>query len=308
MSHTDCLRCLPQYLYKIKLRVDALDHFEDTSINNLAPGASDWVTIQSAISANLVNTAVVEGQPGTSGGVVSTNVPAVTATDTSTVEKVVDSSVRFADKTPFAPPSTTPDECLHDKYDGPGQLICATRNVYLESVISDDKLACTADGKSTVKVSLEGSIRMTQGVNDLGWYIATDGGEAMTGRCIVNGLQEGNTYEVVGGRSNVAAGSVVWTSGGGDGDECGDVIIDTPNGAAVATPIAVDLTVACQDSNKDGTLDVAICFTWSNNDSSDGCGITANAPTTATGECYCSRYEIPNIAVTTADPDAAKVC
>jgi hypothetical protein len=307
---TNDIPLTPQYLYNIELRVDALDKFEDSSINALAPGASDWVTLQSKVSGNLVSTAVVEGQPGMSGGIVYTNAGAVKASDTLEVKKIVDGSVRFTDKTPYAPPSTTPDECIQDKYDGRGQLICATRNVYLESVIADDALSCTADGKSTVKVSFEGSITMTESVNDLGWYIATDGGDAMTGLCIANGLQEGNTYDVVGlGGSNVAAGSVVWTSGGGDGDECGDVIIDTPKGASVATPIAVELTLPCKDSNQDGTLDVAICFTWSNNDSLNGCGIAANAPAAATGECYCSRYEVPNIAVTTPNSDdKAKVC
>lgn len=293
-------------MYNIELTDEELDDYEDNSISSLAPGASEYITVQTTVTKNLVNTATVQAQPGLSGGIVFVNVPVVTASDSSEVKKLVDSNVRFTDKSPYTPPSSSPDECIQDKYDGTDQLLCATRSVFLESVIADNAASCTADGTSTITISIEGAITMTQGVNDLGWYIATDGGDAMTGSCVINGLQEGNTYDVE-GEANVAAGSVVWTSGGGDGDECGDVIIDTTNSATITTPIAVELTIPCKDSTEDGSLDFNLCFSWSN-DNSNNCSITANAPAVASGECYCARYEVPNVAVTTPDEEPATIC
>lgn len=293
-------------MYSIELTDEALDNYEDNSISSLAPGESEYITIQSSVTNNLVNTASVNAAPGLAGGIIFTNVPGVTASDSSEVRKLVDSNVRFTDKSPYTPPSSAIDECIQDKFDGVDQLICATRTVFLKSVIADNAASCTSDGSATITISVEGAITMTQNVNDLGWYIATDGGDAMTGSCVLNGLQEGNTYDVE-SESNVVAGSVVWNTNGGDGDACGDVIIDAPGGGSITTPIAVELSVPCKDSNEDGTLDFALCFSWSN-DNSNGCSISANAPAAATGECYCARYEVPNVSVTTPDDEPLTTC
>ena len=275
-----------------------LNNYFDNSIGSLAPGSSQLVTIQSSITSDIVNTAKTTGQPGSlEGGLY--DVSPVEDTDPSEVKVVVNGDVRFADKTPFAPPSTDPEGCIQDNF-GNDMLVCAERKVFLESVHADAADSCLADGIATITISLEGSIEVASSVNDLGWYVATDGGDAMTGSCVINGLQEGNTYDF-------EAGSTVWTEGGGDGDECGDVIVDGGQGSSVMTPIVVDLTVVCADDNEDGTLDFALCFTWSG-DSNGDCTITSNTPTESSGSCYCTRYEVPNVDVLLPDRDATTVC
>lgn len=269
-----------------------LNNYYDNSIGTLAPGVSQLVTIQSSITADLLNTAEVTGEPGDMEGLTYTDLSPATDTDTSEVKKVIDGDVRFVDKSPYSPP-TAPEGCIQDVFGSNDMLLCTTQTVVLESTVADVPDTCLSDGSATITISLEGSIQVTESVNDLGWYIATDGGDAMTGTCAVNGLQEGNTYEFE------AGGSAVWTEGGGDGDECGDVIVDG-QGTSLVTPIAVDLTVVCADDNEDGSLDFALCFTWSS--SSDGdCTIASNAPTEASGSCYCTRYEVPNVSVLLPD-------
>ena len=68
----------------------------------------------------------------------------------------------------------------------------------------------------------------------------------------------------------------------GDGDECGDVYLLGEDEAVIPIPIAVEVTLACEDQNEDGFLDFSICFTWRKN-GADDCTFATNVSRTSYG-------------------------
>jgi hypothetical protein len=189
-------------------------------------------------------------------------------------------------------------------------VVCATKDVYLEAIKAKTPMSCSAG--ETITISFDGSIRMMKELKyDVGYYIATDGGDALSGTCAVNGLQQGAApYKVVdkAGSSNVV-GSVAWTTNGADGDVCGDVFTTAAVTASnIDLNVAMDLTVPCKDENEDGILDVAICFTWKCDATNGVCTIAKNIPGALTESCYCTRYDIPGIDVTSVVMDPVLPC
>jgi hypothetical protein len=82
----------------------------------------------------------------------------------------------------------------------------------------------------------------------------------------------------------------------GDGDECGDIYIHGEDEALIKMPIAVEVTLACEDANEDGNLDFPICFTWRLNGAAE-CTFGTNLPEKNTGGCFCTRVDLPNVHV-----------
>jgi hypothetical protein len=80
----------------------------------------------------------------------------------------------------------------------------------------------------------------------------------------------------------------------GDGDECGDIYIHGEDQAMIKIPIAVEVTLACEDFNDDGLLDFPICFTWRHGGAAE-CTFGNNLPEDISGGCYCTRYDVPNV-------------
>jgi hypothetical protein len=150
---------------------------------------------------------------------------------------------------------------------------------------------------------VDASMRIDGPRNDLGWYVAADGGDALTGKCIVNGLQSAYNYPLVDvAASPTSPGKVVWfKKDGGDDDMCGDVATDKD--ARLNTPILVNAELPCTDENEDGVLDVSICFTWKNGPLGL-CSIQDNIPGTDCS-CFCTRYDIKNIKI---DDPPVKPC
>jgi hypothetical protein len=207
------------------------------------------------------------------------------------------------------PPVPTP--CLQDNWSAAGnddEVICATKDVYLEAIkLRSPPMTCKLD--ESITISFDGSIRMMKARKfDVGFYVATDGGDALTGTCAVTGLQSSKTYKVVdkAGSKNVV-GSVFWKTDGADGDECGDVF-PTVDASSIDMPVAVDLTVPCKDDNEDGILDVAICFTWKCDTTNNVCTISKNIPGSATQSCFCTRYDIPDIPAVIPDKSPIASC
>ena len=63
-------------------------------------------------------------------------------------------------------------------------------------------MTCVAGETIAIAVDYNGFIS-TRLVTTFEWYVVTDGGDALEGTCVVNGLQERNVYTVV--TSSVAA-------------------------------------------------------------------------------------------------------
>ena len=182
--------------------------------------------------------------------------------------------------------------------------------MHVASASSPVDVACTAGDVVTVK--MDGSIRFddTDARYDVGWYVATDGGDALDGTCKSYGLVAGGDYKVA-DASGSAVGKVIWSAAeGGNGDECGDISYDANvDGASLDIPIFVDLALKCADENEDGLLDVAICFTWKKECGDNGtCSLEAIIPTTATTGCFCTRVDIDNTSVTIPTKDQVAPC
>jgi hypothetical protein len=293
------------YLKGITIKDDELGGFFDNSIGSLAPGASQLVTVQSKIDGSLINKALVTATPDLRDGANGSVIADVTYIDQSEVveDGIRDGNIKRGDKGPYAPPYNDLDGCLQDKWADAGisaePLICTAEDAFLETVASDVPQGCVVG--DLVSITIDASIMVGSSVYDLGWYIATDGGDALEGTCVKNGLQQRNAYSVLDQTSTATAGAVVWD----DGDECGDVVGVGSGGAHIAIPFAVELTVPCTDENEDGVLDFAVCFTWRTEETNGSCSFVQNIPATPTGGCFCTRYDVSNIAVNKVAADAA---
>jgi hypothetical protein len=285
-------------------------NFTDKSIGQLAPGASVLVYKVLPLTANLTNTVKVTANPTLASGMDVSGASDVTDTDPSEVAVVKSpGDIRSGYKPPVSPAG-----CLQDNWisaNKTGELVCATKDVYLEAIQVKEKLTCSVD--DTITISFDGSIRIMKSLKyDVGFYIATDGGDALTGKCSVNGLQAGNDYTVVdkaGGSEKV--GQVAWLAkDGADDDKCGDVLTKSDS-SNIDLPVAMELTVPCKDENEDGVLDIAICFTWkcdTTNNPNSVCTISQNIPGALTESCFCTRYDIPGVDVDTPVSDPVAPC
>jgi uncharacterized membrane protein len=292
------------YLNNIMLKDDALT-FTKIDIKMLAPGESVLVPLKASILSNLTNVATVVGNPVSADGTDIPNLDDVTATDPSSVGKLR--------PTPRDPPYSPPGnvtKCLQDSWNETGKsggdLICTTKEVYLESLTSKP-ITCVAGEK--VKVSVTAVINIASSRSDLGWYVAADGGDALEGTCIVNGLQEMYDYKFT---NSTFGGEVTW-----DDDNCGDVTI-SGGGGKLEIPVVVNSEVLCADENEDGKLDLAVCFTWNNKATDAICTLSSSDKATqgslpdlypgSASMCYCESYNIQNSTVVTPKDDDITPC
>jgi hypothetical protein len=176
--------------------------------------------------------------------------------------------------------------------------------VYKDSTKNDASLVCRAkevqltDLKTTAKsckkgekivIDVMGSISMTSARYDLGWYVAQDGGDALTGKCTINTLSNKSKY-------NVTDGKLSWLDDAVQPiDTCGDVF--TTATALSTTPIHIKDTylargieVPCQDVNNDGHLDISICFSWRDGVTDDKCDEFGPYPGSVS-KCDCATWD-----------------
>jgi hypothetical protein len=281
------------FLGNVKV-VNAVLNYTDNSIGLLAPKASKLIAFRSNIVANLTNNVVVMANPTTAdGSSVLACAANVTATDPSHVELYIPGSPKTG--------PTTNSTCIEDKWktNHTKDLMCTTKHVYLESIKSTTPVTCKAG--ETVTVTVDSNILIEGERSDLGWYVAVDGGDALTGTCAVNGLHQSSSYSYVitnaNGMDDKSSVVPVWAKNqGGDGDQCGDVKMDYDIGR-LNTPVLINVQLPCTDNNEDGKLDASICFTWRGaRTNRDECTIGNNVPGTDCA-CYCSRYDINNTVV-----------
>jgi hypothetical protein len=294
------------YLNSIKI-VDTDLNFNDNSINKLAPHESKVIAFRSAIAGDLLNTAVVTANPCLENGNDISGAEDVTDSNTSEVaHETVTGDVKQGDKIPYQPPV---DKCLQNNWEAagkPGTLICATRDVFIQSAVSDQAQKCKVGEKITVTV--KASIRLTNGPKyDMGYYVSTDGGDALDGTCIVNGLQDKVDYKVVDAPGGTTVVGKVDMRVSGDGDACGDVFL-TGTAGTIDMPFVMSQQLTCADDNGDGKLDMAVCFTWRGTDDNGVCDFAKNIPGKVQGGCFCTRVDVTGVTVDKPPSDPIAPC
>lgn len=222
-------------------------------------------------------------------------------------------TVRSTDKSVYVPSGVKQAVgCLQDMYGGSGgnkKLVCGMKNVYLDKVAAAARGTCN-QGDSII-VDIKASLMFKVGRYDVGWYIATDGGDALKGSCVVSILEQGKRYNVVSAPGEVRpVGKVAWDNDAlpialNKNDACGDVFIDGGSGAIDMNNLVISQNVTCVDKNDDGNLDFGICFTFRTNLNDGKCDPAAPIPGDAQ-TCYCARYDVPQISVVKPDSIAAK--
>jgi hypothetical protein len=167
-------------------------------------------------------------------------------------------------------------------------LVCRAKEVMLTSIKAPSLHTCKLG--EMVEVDLLATISMTGSRYDLGWYIAQDGGDALTGNCTVNTLGEDVNYAV-------KNGLITWAEGSSQPvDTCGDVLTEA-NGTP-DSPILIEdaylgrnLMIPCQDINDDGHMDFSVCFTWRTPDTNEACNPEGPYPGSAS-KCDCATWDI----------------
>lgn len=170
-------------------------------------------------------------------------------------------------------------------------LICRAKEVTIGAVT-------TLPGKCQIgeklNVTLTATITVNSSRHDFGWYIATDGGDALTGNCTVRSLHQNNTYDVS------APAKISWEKDViAANDTCGD-IWSPVNGSITMlnTEIASSLEITCNDVDNDGYLDFSICFTSRDDEHDDVCNPSKMYPSSI-NKCDCSNINVVNITVPT---------
>lgn len=269
---------------------------------------------------SLLNTATVVADPVLVDGSPMTGLSQVTDTDDSEV-KVTDA--RSVDKPPYTPPGTngTVTKCMKDHWEDSGKtspLTCKAKEVYLTNIHNSNRTTCTAGTK--LKVDISADIMFNTDRYDPTFFVALDGGDAMTGQCLLNGLQQTGTFIVLDNDSNstTPVGQVVWDKDHrGGNDKCGDVIMNGGGGGKVRTTI-LNTEVLCVDRDKDGVLDVAVCFSWRVKGTDGYCTLTNDDPKTigkladaypgTPSKCFCFVYPIDDITVDPVPDNRNDVC
>jgi len=185
-------------------------------------------------------------------------------------------------------------------------LVCRAKEVYLNDIHAKARETC--DLNSMITINVDASIHFNSARYDNGWYVAKDGGDALTGHCAISGLLSNHQYNVRDGYGTAASevGSVTWNQDAKGGpDMCGDVMMDGGGGCDIQVPFMENVEVKCEDYNNDGVLDVSVCFSWRVAGKDSKCtldmeGADGNLPDLYPGtpsKCFCSRVDIPEITV-----------
>jgi uncharacterized repeat protein (TIGR01451 family) len=217
---------------------------------------------------------------------------------------------------PIVPQAT--GSCMNDVYKfygRTGTLSCIAKQVFMESVQASQPAQCVA-GKP-IKLTLTAVVRLNgYDKYDPHWYVAKDGGDALGGSCALGFLDkkyalassvvtQAATTNYRTGMCNHATTTTTTTTTTADTDECGDVTLSDTTGGVLTYNILVDTEVMCKDGDKNGKLDISVCYGWKEKATDTVCKvaekIAANtlpevypgSPTT----CFCANYEIPNVVV-----------
>jgi hypothetical protein len=196
--------------------------------------------------------------------------------------------------------------CTEDNWSRAGNtqgLVCTAKEVYLENIAVDFNSTCSAG--DFVDVNINATVVFTTGRYDAGWYIATDGGNALRGSCAIKVLrEEDGPLNLTASRNNstTVVGNVSWDKDAkGTNDACGDIFMTTGGGGVLDyTNIAEGLKLPCIDSDGDGVMDFGICFSWRQPGADDTCDPNALYPGSPS-KCFCTNYDIPQIKMRKAE-------
>ena len=257
-----------------------------------APVTAAPVT-SSPVTSSPVTAAPITHQPVT-GAPIATPEPS-SAPSHITLSPTKLGDTRSGDRCPFDPNSYCNEGCMEDVYKKEtgltSSLICRSKEVILDTVGSPVLKSCKLG--ETIVLDLVGTILMETQRYDFGWYIATDGGDSLTGTCRIKSLESSGTYIVT-----PPTGAVSWTQDAKiQNDVCGDILGAGELGLEDTT-LATNIELPCTDANSDGFLDFSICFTWRTGDTDDVCAPSSIHPGSVTG-CDCATYDVQRVIVTT---------
>jgi hypothetical protein len=129
-----------------------------------------------------------------------------------------------------------------------GGLVCAAKEVTLES-LETNRTSCQENG--IITLTLKGTVKFNTARYDVGWYIARDGGDALTGSCDIFPLLQGSSPTKIVDKpgSTVAVGSIQWDQDFKDGnDACGDVVMVNGGGGYLEqVVVASNVQFKCVD-------------------------------------------------------------
>jgi len=298
--------------------------FSNTRDALLGPSQSYVLKVQGVIDGNYTNVAKVIATPTLPDGTVLTQYPQPTDDDDSAIEGIVRTiDVRSGTKDPFLPPvPDTPDKptlCMTPHWRDAGgkqDLICRANDITVKSITSNranckegDMVTITADAKLLFKT----------GLYDPAWFVATDGGDAKLGSCVLKGLTPDKKYTVTDPDGiDGDVGMVAWNADAiGGPDKCGDVII-TGGAGLLSTPFLVKAEMKCTDTNDDGNMDFSVCFSWRKRSTDSFCTLTNDDVDTQGSladvfpydnmKCRCVRVELPTVSVEKKTTTRAQVC
>jgi hypothetical protein len=226
--------------------------------------------------------------------------------------------VEYVDKStvavlsPYSPPGKVgANNCLQDSWldNNPsgGDLVCSTNIVsFAQDTLKSAPMSCVAG--ETIRVNLNSVVSVTKNIYDLGWYIAADGGNGLSGSCSVNAIRSENYYPGVNQYGVVSFEEEQYM--GKENDKCGEILMYGEDGFGyeVEVPLGT-VTMKCADEDENGAAEVRVCFSWRTEETDQHCTVSDSDPATvgrladlypgaAEGSCYCSTYEIPTITVT----------
>lgn len=318
------------YLIDVKVVDPVVDNYvNDNLIDILAPGEVVIVSYAGSMpdltgdSDNLrENIATVTATPSFISKM-PIGIDGVSHSDPSTVQNVIETTTHSGEKTMTE--DMKPPNCMEDAWEDANNsqnLVCRAKEVYLtgNSIHAHDRATCTEGG--TVKIAVDATIHFNSARYDNGWYVATDGGDALRGQCYVSGLKSKHSYNVMSnyGTEQQVVGSVQWNNDfKKPNDACGDVITDGGGGADILVPFIEggdEVEVACVDKNNNKNLDVSVCFSWRVRGKDGPCtfdmeGAEGALPDLYPGtpsKCFCARYDVPEIEVVKPETEHISPC
>jgi hypothetical protein len=175
-------------------------------------------------------------------------------------------------------------------------LVCRAKEVLLTSITSPSLKSCRFG--DMVQLDIMATISMNSPRYDFGWYVAEDGGDALTGNCTINTLSEVGVY-------NVSNGFLSWLDDKSQpSDSCGDVLGESDSSVSIEDAyLARGILMPCQDINQDGHLDFSVCFTWRTADTDGACSPEGPYPGSVS-KCDCATWDVD----VTVEEDGASTC
>jgi len=190
-------------------------------------------------------------------------------------------------------------KCMQDNFQLVGgstsDLTCSAKEVELQSLTATIDGACIKGEYTTL--TLQAVVQLNAARYDMGWYIALDGGNGLTGTCAISPLlkESQESYSLSGGAQ------IVWNADvKGGNDVCGDIMDAT---TMTVSNFLYATEILCEDSDNDGLLDTVVCFSWRVPGSDSACDPSALYPGTPS-KCACVDPAIVSNVVVVEEPSS----